>query len=231
MNKSTQLLCAHSALVVAILLGGGIFGIAGFLPPFDPGRTAADVSATFMEHTGRIRIGMSMLALGSVFWWPFSAAIAMQMQRMEGARHPLATTQMATASGTVIAVLLPAYFWLTMCYRPDLTPPAMMQFMNDLSWLAFIGMYPPGLLQNLAIGTCILVHSGTSSVYPRWLGYANLWIAVGFLPGVLLPFFKSGPFAWNGVIGFWLVAFLFFGWIVLMWTMTVRAIRAEAQPV
>jgi hypothetical protein len=61
--------------------------------------------------------------------------------------------------------------------------------------------------------------------YRRWVGYAKLMIL--FLPGALLPFFHAGPFAWNGIIGFWLVAVAFFGWIFMMWRMTVRAIRND----
>lgn len=86
-----------------------------------------------------------------------------------------------------------------------------------------IGAFPPAGLQNLAIGLCSL--GDNNNRYPRWIGFVNFWIAILFLPGVLLPFFKSGPFAWNGLIGFWLVAFAFFGWIIMMWWSTVRAIK------
>ncbi|HKY92631.1 MAG TPA: hypothetical protein VJM11_16400 [Nevskiaceae bacterium] len=226
MNKATQLLCAHCALVFAVLLGGGIFGVTGLFPPYSPTHTAAEVLQYFQDHEVRIRVGMTLLALGSVWWWPFSAAIAMQMRRMEGPRHPLTYVQMASASGTVVAVIFPAYFWLTMTFRPDVTPAESMQFFNDLSWLAFIGMYPPGLIQNLSIAACILAHP-RPDIYPRWVGFANLWIAAGFVPGALLPYFKTGPFAWNGAIGFWMVATFFFGWILMMWWMTVKAIQRE----
>jgi hypothetical protein len=30
------------------------------------------------------------------------------------------------------------------------------------------------------------------------------------------------------VIGFWLVAIVFFAWVILMWAYTVKAIKAEA---
>ena len=53
------------------------------------------------------------------------------------------------------------------------------------------------------------------------------WQDRGFVPGALLPFFHGGPFSWNGAIGFWMVATIFFAWIFLMWAMTVRAIKAQ----
>lgn len=228
-NKTSQLVCAHSGLVYAALLGLGAFGIAGWLPVQQPGLSAADVARVFQEDGTRIRVGMTLLALASVLWWSFAAAISLQMKRIEGQWHPLASVQLAAASGGVFAVLFPAYFWLAVSYRADTMSPDTMQLINDWCWLSFIGMYPPGFLQNLAIGFCILGDKSAHKVFPRWVGYLNIWFAVGFMPGALLVFFKSGPFAWNGVIGFWMVATLFFAWILMMWWATVRGVKQQAQ--
>jgi len=35
----------------------------------------------------------------------------------------------------------------------------------------------------------------------------------------------TGPFAWNGLISYWLVALVFFGWIVLMAFTTASAVK------
>ena len=71
-------------------------------------------------------------------------------------------------------------------------------------------------------------------IFPSLLDLADtalfllrIWIAILFMPGALLPFFQGGPFSWNGIIGFWLVAVAFFGWILMMWWMTVRAVRND----
>lgn len=225
MNARAQLLCAHSGLLFAVLMGVGIFGIAGWLPPLDPLLAATDVATLFQRDQLRIRIGISVLALACVLWWPFSAAIAAQLRRIEGRGAVLAATQLASASGTVFAVMIPSYVWLALSYRPDLTPPGTMQVLNDLAWLSFVGMYPPALVQNLATGLAILGDESPRPVYPRWLGFVNFWLALCYVVGALLPFFKRGPFAWNGLFGFWLAAVSFFGWTLLMWRTTVRAIR------
>jgi len=226
MSRSNQLACAHSALVFATLLGLGIFGIAGWMPLVPPGLNAADLAVEFQQHRMRIRFGMSVLAFASVFWWTMSAAIAMQMKRIEGTSHPLTYVQMASSCGTVLVILLASYFWLVGAYRGDL-PPANLQMLNDFAWLTFVGCYPPGFIQNVSIGWCILTDRNSLPSYPRWVGFLTLWVAVLFLPGALLPFFHGGPFSWNGIIGFWLVAVAFFGWILVMWWMTVRAIRSD----
>jgi hypothetical protein len=221
-----HILCAHSALVFAALLALGIFVIAGWMPLIDPGMNATDLAVEFQQNRWRIRLGISVLAFSSVFWWLMSAAIAMQMKRIEGDSHPLTYVQMASSCGTVLIVLLAAYVWLVAAYRAE-TAPETLQVLNDFAWISFVGFYPPAFIQTISLGWCILSDRNDLPVYPRWVGYTTIWVAILFLPGVLLPFFHGGPFAWNGIVGFWLVAVAFFGWILLIWRMTVRAIMSD----
>jgi hypothetical protein len=65
-------------------------------------------------------------------------------------------------------------------------------------------------------------------VFPRWIGYANLWIGFLFLPAGLAYFFKSGPFAWHGVFVFWFGLTLYSIWAFLMWWAVRRAVHAAA---
>lgn len=226
MSRTHQLLCAHSAWAFAVLLALGIFGIAGWMPLIEPGMGAQDLAAHYAANRNRIRVGVSVTAFAGIFWWSMSAAIAMQMKRIEGASHPLTYVQLAASSGTAMIVFLTGYIWLAAAFRPDI-PPDTLRALNDLAWLCFVGFYPPAFIQNVAIGLCILGDRGEPPVYPRWVGYMNLWLAILFLPGALLAFFQRGPFSWNGLIGFWLVAIVFFGWIIVMWHMTVKAIRSD----
>jgi hypothetical protein len=74
-------------------------------------------------------------------------------------------------------------------------------------------------------------------VFPRWLGYFNIWAAVSFMPGVLLIFFKSGPFSYQGLFVFWVPFAVFGAWIMIMaWaagraalTDTLEAAAASAE--
>src|SRR5690606_16997150 len=109
MSRATELLCAHSALAFAGLLGAGAFAIAGWLPPVDPTLDAHAIFEMFAQDRTRIRLGASVLALGSIFWWSFAVAIGLQMKRMEGDSHPLAQLQMLTSTGTALVVMMASY--------------------------------------------------------------------------------------------------------------------------
>lgn len=231
MNKTSQLLCAHTGWLVLILMGLSLFNIAGWFPLIPPSLVGDDLARMFDHDRTRIRIAMLVLQLSGVFWWSFSAAISTQMRRIEGALVPvMSQTQLSAATGTAMIIMLPAIFWLVAAYRPD-AKPEIVQAFNDLAWIGFIGFYAPIVLQTLSVAVCILTDEGGNKVYPRWLGFANLWAAILFLPGALVPLFHDGPFAWNGLIAFWMVGVVFASWIITMWWMTVKAIRRQAAEV
>lgn len=231
MNRVSHLLCAHGALAFCGLLALGIFAVAGWMPPVSPALNAGDVSQIFAAERQRILVGMTLLALGSVFYWPFSAAVAAQLKRIEGAHPVLASTEMACATGTVLAVLIPAYVWLALAFRPGAPAADTLQVLNDFAWLSFVGMYPPARIQNVAIGACILADRRPTPVFPRWLGILSCAVALCYVVGAPIAFSRHGPFAWDGLMGFWFAAAAFFGWVILMWWATVRAIRQQARGV
>jgi hypothetical protein len=48
-----------------------------------------------------------------------------------------------------------------------------------------------------------------------------------FVPAALIPFFKTGPFAWNGVLSFWLPVGLFVVWLFVMVLAVTQSIRSQ----
>jgi hypothetical protein len=70
----------------------------------------------------------------------------------------------------------------------------------------------------------VLNDSDPEPLFPRWLGFLNLWVALAYVPGSLLAFFKSGPFAWNGIFAFWLAGTVFTVWFIGMTVTLLRAV-------
>jgi hypothetical protein len=223
MNRTNQRLCIHTAALFVVLVGGA-FVVAGWLPPPSPHSSRSEVLHTF-RHATNVRVGAAMFFFGAALFVIPCVAITAQMRRIEGHNHVLANLQMLSAAIGVLAIQIPGALWLAISYRHDIAPSVVVT-LNDLSWFFLLGAVGPAVVQNVSIGACILGSDGT--IYPRWLGYANLWLATGLMPGVLIPFFKHGPFAWNGVLGFWVVAVAFFAWLFLMWILTAKAIDIDA---
>jgi hypothetical protein len=86
-------------------------------------------------------------------------------------------------------------------------------------------------VQCLSVTAAIFQDRSERPVFPRWLGYFNAWIAVSFVPGCLLIFFKTGPFSYQGMFVFW-VPFLTFGaWILVMAWACHQAAGTDADEV
>jgi hypothetical protein len=136
-------------------------------------------------------------------------------------------TQLGAGMVGIILFLMPVTFWIVAAFRPE-RPDATQQLLNDLAWIPFIVMVSCFSIQCLAIGLAIFSDRGREPVYPRWVGYANVWIAFLAIPGVLAVFFKNGAFAWNGAGTWWLLIVIFTIWFFVMGIATYRAIRAQA---
>jgi hypothetical protein len=54
-----------------------------------------------------------------------------------------------------------------------------------------------------------------------------------WIPAGVIPFFKTGPLAWNGVFAWWIPLCVYFSWFVVTAILLLRAIgddeREEAQ--
>lgn len=224
-NRPAHLAFAYCAIAYVVTLCLGLFVVAGWLPPVAPRVEGASLVALFEAHRLQIRIGVTILVGSVLFWWPFSAAISAQLRRIEGPHAIFAPVQLAAAAGISLITLFGGYAWLVAAFRehPD---PATVQILSDYAWLTFVGAWPTAILQSLAIGICILTAKASQVVYPRWVGYLNLWMSGLYAPGLLAPFFHGGPFAWNGAITFYTVAVAYFGYIMTMCWTTVRAIKS-----
>jgi drug/metabolite transporter (DMT)-like permease len=75
-----------------------------------------------------------------------------------------------------------------------------------------------------------MADKGNQPVFPRWAAYFNFWTAMLYLPAFMVTFFKAGPFAWNGLLAFWLALLVAGIWTVVMFVLLLKAIRQqEAQ--
>lgn len=224
-HKWAHLTCTHSALALCVFMGIALLMI-GWVPPPSPALSAEQTALMFRDNANSVRFAALMMLLGGTFYWLFSVAVFEQMKRMESPHsHPLATAQLVCSTGTVLAIVLPAMLWLVAAFRPERSPEVT-QLAYDLSWMMFIGMIPPALFQVLLLALCVFLARPGQQVFPRWFGFFNVWIATAFMAGEFVGFFQHGPFAWDGVIAFWLAAVTFFGWVLLTWWLVFRAVLA-----
>lgn len=171
---------------------------------------------------------MIFILIAGALFGAFTASIAAQMRRMENRTTPVLTyTQLAAGIASMLLFIIPALVWTVAAYRPERSPE-ITQALNDIGWFFFVMPFVLAFLQNLAIGFAVLGDRKSHPVFPRWLGYFNFWLALLYVPGCLVTFFKSGPFAWNGLLAFWVPASVFGSWFLVMSIYVMKAARQQA---
>jgi hypothetical protein len=223
-----ELLCAWCGVPFAFVFMAGFQLIAGFVPPPAPSLDAAAISAMYQEGATAIRLGTLLMMGASGLICPFTVAIFLAMRRIPGVAPALTYTQLVSGAIGVVFFVVPSLIWATCAFRPE-RDPELLLLLNDFGWILFLMPFTTFVIQNFALGFAILGDAGARPIFARWVGYFTLWVAVLFLPGGLLVFFKSGPFAWNGLFAFWIPLVVFFGWyMVMVWALR-RAILAHAR--
>ncbi|RHW28166.1 hypothetical protein D0Z08_04030 [Nocardioides immobilis] len=204
-----------------VLYLAAFVGVAEFVPPPAPSLSADEVSALFEADRMRIRAGMVLSLVFSTFLFPFFAVISVHIARIEGGRPILALVQFGGATLLVVYFQLCSMLWIVATFRADLGAESV-RMLSDFGWLAFVMVFPAYVFQLGCVAAAALIDRSPDPVWPRWAGYLNLWIAVSGAGGGLAVFFKAGPFAWNGIVGFYLPVVAFVIWLGVMTHLMLR---------
>jgi hypothetical protein len=215
--------CGPATVVISLI---GLL-IAGVLPIPLGSESSVEQVVNFYSHDTRVLAGLVISSIGVCFVFPLVAVIGVHMVRMEGRTPILTFLQLITGAATSICLLLPLLLMTTIAFRPDRNPELTVT-LNDIAWLLFITPIAPFMIQNVAIGVAIL--NDKRRTLPRWVGYANFWIAFSFIPDPLAFFFHSGPFAWRGIFIFWLALTTYSVFLIVMGLTLRKAISESADP-
>jgi hypothetical protein len=206
-QRTFQRACAFSGIICPLLFFGGLL-LSGFLPPLRPGASALEIAAHYQQHATGIRFGAALILLASMFYIAYSGAIYGQIRRIPGAGHTAAGVSLAGGAVAAVTFMIPPMLWAVTAFRPERSPETT-QALNDMAWFIVVMPWAPFMAQNFAFAFAILADPQRRPLFPRWLGYLNIWATLVYTPAIVLQFFKDGPFAWNGVFVFWLPAVVF----------------------
>jgi hypothetical protein len=229
MSTRVHRLCTWSGIAMAVLTAIGAVLIGRFIPPFmSPADTATVVAERYAEHANRVRLGAIVSALGLTLIVPFGAEIAARTRRLESSRPVLTYIQVASIAIASVFVVLTCTIWALTAFRPTQYPPEIVRYSNDLAYFLFIFTWPPFTVWFLAVAAAALGEHPRPA-FPRWSGYLSIWLAVQIAAGSLIPFFTTGPFAYNGLFALYLPVALFFAWVVAMTVVLHRGEPTEAS--
>jgi len=212
------------AFFVLYLIAFGV--IAGYLPPPSPALSAAQIQQLFDEDGQRIRLGLILGMIFCTLLFPFFGAFSMQIARIERRMPILAAMQLAAATLLIVFFFLCHMLWIAMTFRDSYGEVAMQQ-MNDLAWLIFVMVFPTYVLQMFCIALAVFLDDRPEPAFPRWYGYFCLWVGMAGAGGAIAVYFKQGPFAWNGIVGFWIPIAMFALWLCLSVPVLLKAVNRQ----
>jgi hypothetical protein len=206
-------LCAWSGPV--FLAGFVVFwGILGSnIPPVSPATTPADLAAHYLRNANSLRAAFVVSMTFAVFYMIWSVAIFNVMQRLETDNHVLSILELLGGSLTIVFVTMGLSFWLTGAFRPD-RDPNILQTLYDVGWLTMDCAFYITTVQMVAMAVLFLSDHRATPLVPKWFCWYTIWVAFVFFTELLMPYFKTGIFAWDGLVNYWVGFFAWFLWII-----------------
>jgi hypothetical protein len=203
--------------------------VAGLFPPPSPSRTAEEFATFYQDNTNAFRVGTVLMGFGGALITLWMAVIARRLHAIDG--HGPATAYAFLGLGMLLMfqIVMPITMGQVVAFRPD-RPPADTEALNDLFFIQLISPAYLFVVQLAMTGIAILADTSERVAFPRWVGYVNLWAAVGSFSGVLAIFFKTGPWAWNGLFAFWIPAVVFGVWVIAMGVPLLARLSPRPSP-
>ena len=215
MTRRAEKWCAWMVVPGAAFFFLAMAPLLGFLPPISPTLAADRIAQMYAQRGLSMQLGAIAMLFGGAFLMPFLAAISSALLRTGRNGPAWAYAQLASGILTFVPLYLSGLFFAAAAFRADRAPEDV-QAINDIGWFFLVMPTPPFMLQLMAIGLAILSDHAEKPVFPRWVGYLNIWVGIGAIGGVMIPVFKTGPFAWDGLFAYWIPLGLFGPWMVIM---------------
>jgi hypothetical protein len=221
-RKLDQWIAFWSVPVFFSLFGLVFVPLSWMMPPRSPSAPQSEVIDFMQSHNLLIACAILTLTfgLGSIS----NACYLIQIKRMSVSPVFLYTVIMGSTTGTIVGMLFPLFCFALGAFRPGYDP-AILAMLYDFGYLAFIGSLGCFCIMWMAFGLAIILDE--NNILPKWLGYYTVWQYVSELIAAPVWIATSGPFAWNGLMTFWLAMALFVSWQIIVYVCIYRAIKNQ----
>jgi hypothetical protein len=216
----------------------GWLGIAHFWLPAhaDIGVDATKVWFSDTHKWGTI-VGCSIFYVAAGLLTPGSVAFGIMLSKIEG-RWPLMSITTGVCGAFIsLIIFFNCCAWIVAAYRPE-TAPDVIQSWYDWAWFAFLLGWIYLAIEMVATGIVELQDTRERPMVPRWFTWLTFAGAASLIFAAGPAFFQSGPFAYHGLLAFYLPVVVWALYLVLTtWFMFQELQReeatgpAEAEPV
>lgn len=225
--KLGQWICLWSIPFFYNLFGLVFLLLARLMPPPSPGLSTGQIVDFIASNRFNLQLAMVILSLSLGLSAFTNGLVFTQMRRMEGTGTVLPYAYL----GSLAVAALPGCMFCSIlfsvaAFRPD-RDPQLVAMLYDFGLVSFVGCLGCFAVQYIVFAIAVFLDK--RSIFPKWLGYMTVWNVVTELLAAPVWIFKSGVFAWDGFIAFYMGTVI---WIVWQFSQTLclyRAIRSQRE--
>jgi hypothetical protein len=203
--------------------------LARNLPPVGADLDAAQITAHYIENGLAIRIGMSVCMVGGAFYMAWGLAVSRVMRRIEGPDGMLSSLEMMGATITCAPIIVACGIWLTGSIEAPNLPKEIVHMIYWMGWMIIDLAYMVTTFQIFAVSWVFLHDTREKPLVPSWVCWWGFVTCAAFFPVSLVPFFKTGPFAFHGMFNFWIAFFTWYIWVSSVSICVIKAITRLQQ--
>lgn len=204
-------------VILLISAGGGAFSFLLFMftfvaahnvAPMKPYWSAEQTTEFWKDHLTGAHVAAGLQLCSGMFYIPFSALISHQIRKVPGVHPVVASTQLAACSAGIFTWMMGAMVLATATFRLDRNPE-ITQVMTDMWWITTMMPWPTFFIQNWAWAYAIIKDPRPNRPVSRLVALINIIAPIIFIFPSALHTTKTGAFAWNGGVSFWLLGITF----------------------
>ncbi len=211
-----------------VLIFVASFGFLGHnLPgPPSPALSVEEIGAHYVGNLSDLRLGWVISLVFISLYLPWSAQISEHIRHIEKDSRLLTYLQLITGALTVFVVSFGMLCWAVACLRPE-RDPAIIQAFHDIGWESLELQYMITTVQMVAMALAGLGDKRETPLFPRWVCYLSIWCGLTFVPASLTLYFLTGPFAWDGLLGFYVPYAAWLIWCLVTSFYMIKNIRGR----
>ena len=204
-----------------------IFGLvfvplSWMMPPRSPSSPEPQIVAFMQSHN--LLAACAILTLFFGFAAVGNSVYLMQIKRMSVSPVFRYTVMVGSMTGAIVGMLFPLFCFGLGAFRPGYRP-SILVMLYDFGYLAFIGSLGCFCVMWMAFALAIILDQ--NNILPKWLGYYTIWQYVTELVAAPVWIARSGPFAWNGLMTFWLAMAMYVPWQIIVYVCIYRSIKNQ----
>lgn len=224
---SSQKIGLWCNLVFVALTAVGWLGIAHFYAPAPADLGLEATKEWFTEtYQWRVIIGCTIFYIAAGLLTPGSIAFGIMLSKIEGRRPLFSITTAVCGVFISLIVFFNCCAWIVAAYRPEFGADVI-QAWYDWAWFAFLLGWIYLAIEMVASGIVELMDDSPEPMIPRWLtwltfaGAASVFFASG------PAFFKSGPFAYHGLLAFYLPVLVWGAYLAVTSLYMLKALERQ----